>query len=477
MGLRRLLLPAVAAAVVTPPHDARAQASAPPPWAAAVDSIVRAELARAKVPGAQIAVVEKGRLAYTKGYGVADVESGRAVTERTLFLTASVTKLVTAALLAQLAAEGTVDLQAPISRYVPELAGRRVGAATAHQLLVQSAGWADYTNAYGRTDDAALGDVFRTITDTLVLTEPGRVFSYSNPGFAMAGYVAERAAKAPFVELADRVVLRKLGMPRAAFRPMQAMTYDFSQGHGVGPGGAPAVLRPMPGNSAESPSGFLYASAAELARLATALMAGGMLDGERVLSADAVRAMTTGHIGRPERPLASAGYGMVVETVRGRPLWWKNGSLPGFFSQLSMWPDRQLAVVILMNGSDDRLLPATQLVAERVDGVASLLPAEPDVAERAPTAAERAELVGRYRVGPGARTIEVAEVNGGLEARLLRVTLPIRMAGADRMVASAPGERPRVFRVVRDADGHVRYLHIDARAFPKQPSAPQQPSR
>ena len=108
---------------------------------------MRAELARAKVPGAQIAVVEKGRLAYTKGYGVADAESGRAVTERTLFLTASVTKLVTAALLAQLAAEGTVDLQAPISRYVPELAGRRVGAATTHQLLVQSAGWADYTNA------------------------------------------------------------------------------------------------------------------------------------------------------------------------------------------------------------------------------------------------------------------------------------------------------------------------------------------
>src|SRR5215218_5531466 len=85
-----LVLAAAIAAVV--PFEVSAQASRVPTWAPAVDSMMRVEMARGRVPGAQIAIVERGRVAYTQGYGVADVESGRLVTERTLFQIGSVTK-------------------------------------------------------------------------------------------------------------------------------------------------------------------------------------------------------------------------------------------------------------------------------------------------------------------------------------------------------------------------------------------------
>src|SRR5215213_8678073 len=96
MRLACLLLPVVA--LVPPARPAEAQSpAAAPPWAAAVDSMMRSEMAGAQVPGAQIAIAQNGRLVYTKGYGVADVESGRPVTERTLFQVGSVTKAVTGA--------------------------------------------------------------------------------------------------------------------------------------------------------------------------------------------------------------------------------------------------------------------------------------------------------------------------------------------------------------------------------------------
>ena len=91
-----------------------------PRWAPAIDSVMQLEMRRANTVGAQIAIVHDGRLAYTKGYGFADIELRRPVSEATLFQTGSVAKLFTGMLLGQLASSGAVDLRAPISRYVPE---------------------------------------------------------------------------------------------------------------------------------------------------------------------------------------------------------------------------------------------------------------------------------------------------------------------------------------------------------------------
>jgi CubicO group peptidase (beta-lactamase class C family) len=442
--------------------------SVTPPWAGAVDSLVVAEMSRMNVPGAQIAVVQDGRVTYTRGYGVADVESGRPVTEHTLFQLGSVTKLFTATLLAQLASEGRLDLQAPISRYVTDLSGRRVGEVTAQQLIVQTAGLMDRFQPFGRTDDAALGEHFAALGDTVVILEPGRIFSYSNLGFSLAGYVAERATGTPFAALMDSVLLRKLGLGRATFRIQHAVTHDFSQGHGALATGAVGVLRPVPGNSAEWPAGFLYATAAEIARVAIALMGNGVLDGERVLAPDAERAITTGYIGIPGTLTDRAGYGMHTDTIAGERVWFKDGFEPGYSSQVKMWPDRQLAVVISSNTEQD--LPARLL--DPIAGVVSGRPAPatrliPPV-ERPQTAADRAALLGRYQARS---SIEIAEGPSGLELRYPRATAQIRMTGPDRFFVTQPGTTggERMYLVLRDPGGRVLYLHSGGRVIPKLP--------
>lgn len=458
---------AIALAMLATPLPAlSAQNGAAPTWTRALDSLVAAELARTGTPGVQVAIVANGQLAYSKGYGIADIESGRPVSAQTLFRVGSVTKMVTAATLTQLAVQGKLDLHAPIGRYVTEVAGRRVADVTTHQLLTHSAGWIDNATAYGRMGEGALGEVFREVSDTLFFTQPGRVISYSNPGYSMAGYVSERAGGARFGDLAERLVLRKMGMPRATFRPLSALTHDFSQGHIGIPGQAPVIVRPFTENTAQWAAGFLFASAEELARFTIALMDGGMLDGEQVLASEAITMMTTGHMDIPGSASARYAYGLRVGTQGAERVWSHGGSINGFDADVTMYPDRKLAVLVFDNRSGADLRGITEFVVREAAGI------EPAPAPAKPTpvdldAAARARLVGSY--AQGRVRVVITDTGDALAVRQGTSQVPAMLMSNDELVVTYPGDTERRLRLVRGADGRVEYLHTSLRALARQP--------
>ncbi len=435
-----------------------------PAWAGALDSIVHAELARTGTPGAQVAVVMAGRVVYSGAYGLADNETKRPVTRNTLFRVGSVTKMVTAAALTQMAAQGMIDLQAPIGRYVPEIAGKRIANVTTHQLLTHTAGWLDNANAYGRMGEGALGEVFRAVNDTLFFTEPGRVISYSNPGYSMAGFVTEMAGKARFGDIADQLVLKKMGMPRATFRPLAALTHDFSQGH-MGP--APVIVRPYTENTAQWAAGFLFASAEELARFTIALMDAGKLDGQQVLAPEAVTMMTTGHVDMPGANGAKYGYGLRVSNEGGERVWQHGGSINGFDAQVTMFPDRKVAVLMFDNRGGAPMRGVIDAAARLAADIAPLpTPAAlPDPRDATP--AERAALMGTYRNGT-VRLI-VLEQDGKLMVQQGPQPLAARLVGQDRLVVLAAQGAPTTFLILRDTAGKAEYLHGSLRSLARQP--------
>ena len=433
----------------------------------AIDSMMRTEMSRTRTPGAQIAIVERGRLVYTKGYGVADIETGRPITDRTLFQSGSLAKLFTGMLLAQLASGGTLDMHAPASRYIPEIAGRGVGASTAHELLTHSAGWVAGGVPYGRSDEAAMDALHRTVGDSMLVPGLRGIYSYSNPSFSMAAYIGERAAGRPFETLMDSLLLRPLGMRLSTHRPMVAMTYDVAVGYTrANDSAASRAVRPMPGNSAEWGAGFLYTNAAETARLAMAMMAGGMLEGRRVLAADAIRAVTTGYVGRGESPVERVGYGMNSDTVDNHRIWQKGGSVDGYRALLTMWPSEQFAVAIFVNQASDLTYQATAKAARMIAGIATSSMFSDQIATtgRDATAAERAELAGVYR--QMRRTFELKDVNGRLE-RITAASAPVVMTGRDRFVVRQPNGDFIQYQVVRDSVGGIAYLFSGTTSFPR----------
>jgi len=457
---RPLLLLAASTALVG------AQPAAAPSWAPALDSITRAALTRTGTPGVQVAIVLDGRLVYERATGLADAESERPATTRTLFRIGSVTKMLTAATLMELAASGKLDPQAPIGRYVPEVASRRVGMVTTHQLLTHTAGWIDNAGAYGRMGEGALGEVFREVGDTLFFTDPGQVLSYSNPGFSMAGYVAERAGEARYATLAERLVLRPVGMTRSTFRPLEVMTTDFSQGHMGPPGGAATVVRPYTENTAQWAAGFLFSTAGELARFATALMQEGMLDGKRVLAASTVQRLTTGHQPIPGDVVARYGYGLMIDQKDGVRVWQHGGAINGFDAILAMVPDRRAALIVIDNRSGSPLPEIDRFVREQVFG----LPARPTPTPATPrlgTAEEQRALVGTYAMG--ATRVSIAAGSDTLRFTQGPVTLPLLLLGADKIRVMPPMGDPIDLLLVRDRGGKVTYLHQGLRALARQP--------
>jgi CubicO group peptidase (beta-lactamase class C family) len=449
------------------PRGAAAQSAAPTPaWAARLDSLVTAEMERTKTPGAQVAVAYNGQVIYSRGFGVADIETGRAVTANTLFRVGSVTKMVTGAVLAQLAVSDKLDLRAPISRYVTELEGRKVGTVTTHQLLTHTAGWLDNAVAYGRMGEGALGEVMTVQTDTLFFTEPGRVLSYSNPGFSMAGYVAERAGGRRFGDLAEELVLRKVGMPYATFRPLSALTRDFSHGHIGAPGMAGQIVRPFTENTAQWSAGFLFASAQDMARFTIAVMDSGRINGQQAIPAAAIRLMTTPDPRIPGDSVARYAYGLSITVRNGEPMWTHGGSINGFDAQVVMFPARKLSIVVSDNRSGSPLNGIVDLVAQEVVGIAR--PAAPVVtAPRAPTQAERALLTGVYMMGP--TRVELLERNDSLFLRQGPGEIPAMLVGDDRLRAQPPGAQPVTLILVRGANGRVEYLSQGMRALARQP--------
>jgi CubicO group peptidase (beta-lactamase class C family) len=255
-------------------------------------------------------------------------------------------------------------------------------------------------------------------------------------------------------------------MPHATFRPLRALTHDFSQGH-VGPPQNPGiVVRPFTENTAQWAAGFLFASAQDLARFAAAVMDGGRLDGVQVMPTEAVRLMTTGDARIPGDSSARYAYGLVVGERGSERIWSHGGSINGFDAMVTMFPDRRLAVVVLDNRSGAPLQGIVDLVAREAAGIAPPpAPAAPE--PRVATRAERDALVGRYAQG---RTVmEVAVEGDSLVLRRGPTTLPLRLVGDDRIRATPPTGAPMTIILVRGADGRVEYLSQGLRALARQP--------
>lgn len=458
----------VAAMVLACPVLAVAQPT--PSWSARLDSVARTTIAGPGTPGATIAVVADGRIAYLQGYGIANIETGQPMTAELLLRVGSVSKMFTGALLAELEERGALDMQRPISSYVKSLQGKRVGTVTTHQLMTHNAGWLDNAVAYGRMGEAALGEVMREVGDTLFFTEPGRTFSYSNPSISMAGYLAEAATGKRFGALVDSLVLRPTGMSRSTFRPLEALTWPIAMGHVPAGSGASKVLRPMSENTAQWPAGFLFTSAPELARFAVMLMNGGQIDGRQVLSRGAVRRLTSGYVPLPGRSAMDSlayGYGLMVGTIRlnGRPepVWTHGGSINGYNAELLMLPERKTAVMVIVNGASQAIAPIMNAAWQGVLGTPWPQPIVPT--SRAATPAEKAALIGRYAMG--ANVLEVIDVDGQLMLRQNGASAPVQMESVSTFSARMPnGATLRLS--ARLENGRAAYLYSGSRALARQ---------
>lgn len=433
-----------------------------------LDAVIRKELQDTQTPGAAIAVVMGDRVVYTRGFGVANVETGEPVRPEMLFRLGSTTKMITAAAVVYMAEQGRLGLHEPVSKYVPRL-DKKLGSLTVHQLLSHTSGMFDEAPMFGSHDEKAMQDLLPLWTDgRMFFAEPGQIYSYSNPAYWLAGLAAATVGGNPFADQVHSTIFTPLGMTRSTFRPMEAMTYPLAQGHDV-VSGAPKIIRPAANNAASWPAGSLYSNVIDLSRWMIAFVNNGLVDGQQRLPVSLYRTLTTPHAEIPGTT-ARYGYGVRIDTWRGLDMVEHTGSRSGYGSNIRMVPSKKFGVVVLANRTGVSLPRTTDAaIAAALGPLPAIPPSDPNAPSPTPSAEALRAFVGTY--SQGGRQMSVAWNDGRLV--LQQGTSETPLIHAD-ITSPPPRRNERRFRAgsttyifVLNTSGAVTFLHSGGRSWRK----------
>ena len=184
-------------------------ATAPPPDFTQFEASVRSEMDRTDTPGAAVLVIADGKEVFRKTFGVESTETQRPLREDALFRIGSTTKMFVALAAVRLASEGKLDFSEPVARYVDGL-HPAIGRLTMNQILSHTGGLSDDAPMHGPLEETALAERIRSWDESVFFTEPGRIFSYANPGYALAGLVILEVFGRPLEETMQSLVLEPM---------------------------------------------------------------------------------------------------------------------------------------------------------------------------------------------------------------------------------------------------------------------------
>jgi len=347
---------------------------APPETFEAFDSFVESVRDENNIPGLSVAIIRGGETVHAKGFGFADVATGRSMTADTPINIASISKPILGIVLLQMRDRGLVDLDTNINSYLPfkvdnpHVTGEVI---TLRHLATHTSGIADY---YDEADYAPGTDSPLALTDYLSLfllpggprydggahyleAAPGEVREYSNPGAGVAGAVAEAVGRAPLAALAHDGIFRPLGMENTAWRiadfPPNQLTMGYQEADGT------LEAHPPFGNP-NYPDGGVFSSARDMARLMEVLLNGGRYTGGVLLSEESFTVMFR--------------LQLSADISKGQRFFWRDrdgltghmGSDTGVFTAFYFGRETGNGLIILMNRSADKATGAAmkQIAAE-----------------------------------------------------------------------------------------------------------------
>ena len=324
-------------------------------------------------------IVDDGEVLFEGAFGRSDFAGGGANAPGTRFRIASLTKQFTAALILRLEEEGLLRVEDPVGRYIEEYPPENAERITLHHLLTHTSGLPSYTNMPGfmeweaATPFSADEIIALTWEDPLSF-EPGTDFEYSNSGYVLLGWIAERVTGLSYDEalrtyVLDPLELRDTGYDHGLWPP---------EGHARGHTRDLVGYRParLIDPSVPYSAGMLYSTVGDLARWATGLF----VEGSLFRDTETLARMTT-----PGLESGSYGYGVGVrrrdiERDLGVRAIEHSGGIFGFSSYLRVFPDHGRLIVLLDNTSSD-LGPLVQGLTNVLWGAEAVRP-KPSIAER-----------------------------------------------------------------------------------------------
>jgi serine beta-lactamase-like protein LACTB len=377
-----------------------ARGQAPDAYKPAVErlqALVEREVADKRLPALSIALIDDQRVVWAKGFGHRDRDGKVPATAETVYRVGSVSKLFTDVAVMRLVEEGKIDLDAPVTTYLPDF--KPVNPfddkpITLRHLMAHRSGLireppvGNYFDPTGPT----LAQTVASVNGIDLVYPPGKRTKYSNAAIGVVGYVLEKTQGEKFETYLKRTVLDPLGMSSSSFEPTPATKKHL----------ADAVMwtyhgREFPAPTFElgmAPAGSMYSTVRDLAKFTSCLFAGG----KPLLKPETLAEMFRPQFAEPDAK-TGFGIGFMIGELEGHKQIGHGGAIYGFATELSALPEEKLGVVVVC--SRDVANAVVDRIAERA--LRLMLAAKhgkelPSFETPKPLPRERAlQLAGRWR--------------------------------------------------------------------------------
>ncbi len=313
----------------------------------AIDSVFVA-YDRSDSPGCALGIYRDGRIVYTRGYGMANLEFGIAISPRTVFDIGSTSKQFTAFAIGLLEQDGKLSIDDPVRKHIPELGPYADGIRVA-DLVHHTSGLRDYLTLM-----ALAGYRFDDVTDdqdalNLIVRQkdanfaPNSEFLYSNSGYFLLSQIVKRSSGQTLRLFAAARLFAPLGMGGTHFHDDHTMIVP-DRATGYSPGAAGGYTIEM-SNFEQTGDGAVYTTVEELFRWDQ-----NWYDG-KVGGADLLQVQQrTGRLTNGEDHHYAGG--LFIGTYRGQKTVRHGGSWAGYRAELLRFPDQRTAIACLCNRSD-----------------------------------------------------------------------------------------------------------------------------
>src|SRR5437763_4336984 len=316
-----------------------------------LDALIPSQLRNRNIAGAVVSVVKDGQLLFQKGYGYADFAAKKPVlADQTLFRPGSISKLFTATAVMQLVEQGKLDLDGDVNEYldfaIPKTYPEPI---TLRRLLTHTAGFEDTLKNLFVAHQSDLKPLRTYLLNQMParIFPPGKIPSYSNYGFTLAGYIVERASGEKFERYIDNHILQPLRMTNSTFdQPLPPqLASQMSRAY------MNAAKKPRDFEFVQAaPAGALSTTAADMTRFMLAFLQDGSVDGVAILKPETVRQMQTRQF---ELNPMICGLGITFMEYWSDPVRViaHGGDTLWFHSDMILVPEAHIGYIISYNGA------------------------------------------------------------------------------------------------------------------------------
>lgn len=318
--------------------------------AANLERLIDHEVTGKELPAFSIALVDDQQIVWAQGFGFADPAKRIAATAETEYRVGSVSKLFTDIGIMQLVERGELDLDVPVTRYLPDFHPKNPFGTpiTLRELMTHHAGLVREppVGSYFDSSQPPLASVVKSLNDTDLVYAPGTHEKYSNAGVSVAGYVLERLKGEPYQQYLQHAVLQPMGLRESSFTPAPALTRNLAKSFMWTYDG-----RVFPAPTFElgtGPAGNMYSTVTDLGRFLSVLFAGGRGAKGTVIKAETLEKMYAPQYSDSSK-FSGYGLGFALLGLNDHRVIAHRGGVYGFSTQVLGMPDDHLGVITVTN--------------------------------------------------------------------------------------------------------------------------------